>query len=98
MAWDKGHAWRLGAAQQIAIGASSTQNGIAFGNQTHALLLSATGNCHIAIGTNPTATSTSTLLKSSDFQFHCKISPGEKIAVIQDGASTGNLSVTELTN
>lgn len=96
--WNKGSAWRLGASQNIAIGAASAQNGTALGAQTHALLLSATGNCHVLIGTNPTALATSTLIKSTDIPLVVKVTPGEKIAVIQDGASTGNLNVTELTN
>lgn len=96
--WNKGSAWRLGASQNIAIGAASVQNATAFGTATHALQLSATGNCHILIATNPTALATSTLVKSTDVPLVVKITPGEKLAVIQDGASTGNLNVTELTN
>lgn len=85
---------RPGASQNVAIGGSSTQSA-AFATSTSRVRLSATGACHIALGTNPTATATSTYLPANVVEF-VEVLGGEKVAVIQDGASTGNLNVTEL--
>jgi hypothetical protein len=61
------------------------------------LRISATGNCHVNIGTAPVATATDMLVKASDPPWVVKVAPGEKIAVIQDGASTGTLNISEQT-
>jgi hypothetical protein len=84
------------AGQNITIGASSVQSA-AVNAQTYMVRLSATGNCHVAIGTNPTAAATDMLLKATDPAWLVKVAPGEKIAVIQDGASTGTLNISEQT-
>lgn len=86
-----------GTGQNIAIGLSSTQNTTAFGTYTQLICINATGDCHFEIGTNPTATSASALLKSTDGPLLVGIAPGSKIAIIQDGVSTGNLNVSEWT-
>ena len=87
-----------GTGQNITIGATSTQNATAFGAQTQVILVTANGgNCHIELGTNPTATASSLLVKSTDYPKLLRIAPGEKIAVIQDGSSTGTLNVCEFT-
>jgi hypothetical protein len=84
------------AGQNLTLGASSVQSA-AFNAQTYMVRLSATGNCHVAIGTNPTATATDMLVKATDGPWLVKVAPGEKIAVIQDGASTGTLNLSEQT-
>jgi hypothetical protein len=48
--------------------------------------------CHIEIGVNPTATTSSIYLPADDYEYF-KISPGEKVAVI----GTVNAYITELT-
>jgi hypothetical protein len=48
--------------------------------------------CHIEIGVNPTATTSSIYLAANDYEYF-KISPGEKVAVI----GTVNAYITELT-
>lgn len=98
MAWDKSSPGRpTGNDQNVAIGAASVQNGTAFQASTQMLRLSAMGNCHIAIGTNPTASASSMLLKATDPATYVRIAQGEKVAVIQDGSSTGNLNISEWT-
>lgn len=87
------------AAQQVAIGAASAASS-AFGAQTYYLRLCFTGTvgqaCHYLISDGtPTALSTSTLLPSNWVEY-VKCNPGQKIAVIQDGTTTGNLNVTEI--
>lgn len=91
--------WRPvpGTGQNVSIGASSAAS-TAFGAQTRAILVSALGNCHVRIGSSPTAVATDTLVKSSDPPVVFGCGPGDKLAVIQDGAATGNLNITELTN
>lgn len=87
----------IGSGQNIAIGVASVQSA-AVGLATFAVRVSALGNCHIRIDTNPTAVATDFLLKASDPGVTLGIRPGEKIAVIQDGAGTGNLNIVELTH
>ena len=96
MTWSVVAPWRLGASQNLAIGAASAQNGTAFNQQTQALMLTPTSDCHVAIGSNPTATATSTLLKAST-PYVFLIGLGDKLAVIQDAAA-GTLNITELSH
>lgn len=49
-------------------------------------------DCHLEIGVNPTATTSSIYLPADDYEYF-KISPGEKIAVI----GSVNLYITQLT-
>jgi len=86
-----------GTGQILAIGATSVAS-TAFGSQTYAIMVAALGNCHIATGTTPVAVATDYLVKSSDQPLILAVSPGDKIAVIQDASATGNFSVVELTH
>jgi hypothetical protein len=93
--------WRPipGSGQNITIGASSTQATNAVGDNAQAVQLSAIGgSCHVAIGKNPTATGTDMLVKASDPPLIVRVEPGEKIAAIQDGSSTGTLNIVEATH
>jgi hypothetical protein len=102
MAWSPISIWRpiSGAGQNLTLGGSSVASTAFDPNADgyQAVLVSATGNCHIAVGTNPTATATDMLVKSSDPPFVLRIAPGEKIAVIQDGAATGTLNLIPATH
>lgn len=91
--------WRpiAGSGQNLAIGAASVASA-AVGSQTYAVRLSATGTCHVAIGVGPTAVATDMLIKSTDIPLDVAVAPGSKVAVIQDGSSTGNLNLVELTH
>ncbi len=85
---------RLGAAQEIAIGAASAASS-AFGASTYQVRVAATSGCRIRIGDGtPTAVATDSYLPADKPEyFTC--TPGQKIAVIQESAA-GKLSVTEL--
>jgi hypothetical protein len=83
--------------QNLTLGSASVAS-TAVGANTFAVQLSATGNCHVALGTAPVALGTDMLVKATDDPLVVKIAPGEKIAVIQDGASTGTLNIVELTH
>lgn len=100
MAWMPVSPWRplAGKGQNITIGASAT-NSTAFAENVQAVQISAIGgNCHVAIGPNPTAIATDMLVKSSDPPLVVRIAPGEKVSVIQDQSSTGTLNVIEVTH
>lgn len=89
-----------GTGQNITIGAASVQS-TPLGTTSNAqvVLLSAIGgNCRIALGTNPTATSKDMLIKASDPPIGIRVAVGEIIAVIQDQSSTGTLSIIEATH
>jgi hypothetical protein len=84
-----------GTGKNVAIGAASVQSAVV-GTQTFAVRVASTGACHIEIGPNPTATATSALIPANVAGEYFKVSPGDKVAVIQDGASTGNLNIVEM--
>lgn len=86
-----------GTGQNLTLGAASVQS-TAFGSNTFAVYVSSTGNCHIRLGTAPTAVATDMLVKATDPPLLLKVAPGEKIAVIQDGASTGTCNIIEVTH
>lgn len=89
-----------GTGQNITIGAASVQSTTlgAVSNAQVVLISAIGGNCHIAIGTNPTAVATDMLIKASDPPIGLRIGNGEKIAVIQDQSSTGTLNIIEATH
>ena len=100
-AWVPISPWRpiAGSGQNITIGASSTQATNAVGDNAQAIQLSAIGgNCHVAIGMNPTAGAADMLVKASDPPLVIRVTPGEKIAAIQDVSSTGTLNICEVTH
>jgi hypothetical protein len=88
-----------GASQNIAVTAASVAS-TAFAAQTRwirvCLIGAAGGGCHIQPGDGtPTATATSPSLPVNWIEY-ITVNPGQKIAVIQDAATTGNLNITEL--
>jgi len=54
--------------------------------------VAADADCHLEIGVNPTATTSSIYLPADDYEYF-KISPGEKVAVI----GNVNIYITQLT-
>ncbi len=85
---------RPGSAQSVTIGATSVQSAV-FSAGCTAVCLVGSGACRVTFGVNPTATATATLMPAG-VPMGFTVSPGERLAVIQEGASTGALSVTEL--
>lgn len=86
---------QAGTGKNVAIGAASVQS-TAVGAQTYAIRICATGACHIETGPNPVATATSALISANTYAEYFKVSPGDKVAVIQDGAATGNCNIVEM--
>lgn len=89
--------WK-GVSDVIALGAASVQSAV-FGSQTREIRVSASGNCWINIGANPTAAATDNngIYLPANVVDYLHVNPGERLAVIQDGAATGNLCVAEMT-
>lgn len=82
----------------IAISAAS-QKFTPVGAQTYAVRISSTGNCHWVLisGVNTAATANSAYLAAGQVEY-VAVAPGDVIAVIRDGATTGNCTLTELTH
>jgi hypothetical protein len=87
----------LGVTQVFTVTASSVQS-TAFGASTTMVRLSCSqGHCHFQVGTNPTASITTSPMMPNNFSEIIRVSPGQKIAVIKDaGITTSTFSVTEL--
>lgn len=81
---------RLGTSQNVTIGAVSAQSATLATPNLFAVRLVATADCRVAIGANPTATSTSTLLVAGVPEYF-SAEVGEKVAVI---GTSGTLNVT----
>lgn len=84
--------WR-GAQQVIVVGAASVQS-TAFANTARALRIAPDGNIHWETGVNPVADTNSPFLAANAVE-DISIKAGEKIAIVQDALSTGNVSLTE---
>ncbi|RKP56366.1 hypothetical protein [Pararobbsia silviterrae] len=99
MGWQTQSPWRplAGKGQNLTLGSASVAS-TAFADNVQAVQISATGNCHVAVGVTPTALTTDMLVKATDNPQLVRVAPGEKIAVIQDGTSTGTLNVIEVTH
>jgi hypothetical protein len=87
---------RPGASQDITTGAVSATLTNAFGPTTYQVRLSCTTACRYRVveAAGGTAVSTDTLLPVNWVE-HIIVSPGQKIAAIQD-AAVGKLNITEM--
>ena len=87
----------LGTTQVFTVTTSSVQS-TAFGaNTTMIRIACSSGHCHFAIGTNPTASLTTSPMMPNNFSEIIRVGPGQKIAVIKDATVTSStFSVTEL--
>jgi hypothetical protein len=88
---------QLGTTQVASVTTSSVQM-TAFGaNTTMIRIACAQGHCHFAIGTNPTAATTTSPLIGVNQSEIIKVSPAQKIAFIKDATiTTSTVTVTEL--
>ncbi len=95
---------RVGTCQQIAYTGSSAAAGSAFGTQTYWVRLVANSACHYKIGDGAQTAATTDPFLPANWEETVKVTPGQSIAAIRastDGlvtATSGTLSVTELTN
>lgn len=95
-AFPKQPASRQGVSQEITTGASSATITNAFGGETYQIRLSATAAVRYRVveAAGGTAVATDTLLPASWVEYVI-VTPGQKIAAIQDSAA-GKLNVTEM--
>jgi FtsP/CotA-like multicopper oxidase with cupredoxin domain len=87
-----------GVSDLIVVGAASVQSAV-FGANTHCVRISTAANCWVNIGTNPTAVASDNngfLLPAGQVDY-IHVVPGQRLAVIQDAASTGNFCIAEMT-
>jgi hypothetical protein len=86
-----------GPAQVFTVTNSSVASN-AFGvNTTHVLVTCSLGHGHIAFGTSPTASITTSTMIPNNQGLYFAVKPGDKIAVIKDATvATCTICVTEL--
>jgi hypothetical protein len=87
----------MGTTQVASVTTSSVQM-TAFGASTTLVRIACSlGHCHYQIGTNPTASvTTSTMMPNNSIEI-VAVTPGQKIAFIRDATVTSStVSVTEL--
>jgi len=87
----------MGTTQVATVTNSSVQM-TAFGASTTLVRIACSlGHCHYQIGTNPTASvTTSTMIPNNSLEI-VAVTPGQKIAFIKDsGVTSSTVSVTEL--
>jgi hypothetical protein len=87
----------LGTTQVATVTSSSVQM-TAFGATTTMIRIACSqGHAHYAIGTNPTASITTSAMIPNNCVEIVRVSPAQKIAFIKDaGITTSTVSVTEL--
>ena len=87
----------MGTTQNATVTTSSVQM-TAFGASTTMVRIACSqGHCHYQIGTNPTATTTTSPMMPLNCITIVAVTPGQKIAFIKDaGITTSTVSVTEL--
>ena len=81
---------RLGISQNLAITGASQQSAALATPGLFAVRVVATADCYVAIGANPTATTSSTLLVAGLPEYF-SARAGEKVAVI---GTSGTLNIT----
>lgn len=81
-----------GASQTRAFTGTSAQSAV-MGDNTYVVRLTASADCFVAIGANPTATTSSTFLPAGVVEY-VEIFPGQRVAAIQ-ASSAGTLYITE---
>lgn len=94
MAWIVVSPWKLGASKNYTSSGSSQQS-TAFDDATMAIRISVTQDTYIDIGVNPTATSSSVLVKAADPPEIFKVGKGDLVAFIDNGTA-GTVQITEL--
>jgi len=84
-------------SQVFTVGNTSAQS-TAFGLNTTLVRVSCSlGHCHVAFGTNPTASITTSMMISNNSTSIFRVNAGDKMAYIKDAAVTSStVCVTEL--
>jgi len=88
--------YALGTTQVMTVTASSVQsNAIASDCTIIRIANSSTAHCHFQIGSNPTASLTTSPMMPANQVGYFKVSGGDKVAVIRGGTAT-DISITQI--
>jgi len=82
-----------GTTQTVSVSGTSAAITNAVGTQTRAIRVAVTTDCHIKVATTPVATTSDPFIPSGTVEYF-RITPGQKVAFIQNSAS-GTAYVTE---
>jgi hypothetical protein len=90
-------AYTPSTSQVFAVGNTTAQS-TAFGSNTTLVRVSCSlGHCHVAFGTNPTASITTSMMIENNSSSIFKVNAGDKMAYIKDATVTAaTICVTEL--
>lgn len=90
-------AYTPAVSQVFAAGNTSAQSAAFSAGTTLVRVAASLGHCHVAFGSNPTASiTTSTMIPNNSVEFF-KVTAGNKMAYIKDAATTAStVCVTEL--
>lgn len=83
----------VGLGTALTVSYDSSTQSAAVGINTFIIRVVASTDCHVAIGSNPTATTSSTFMPAYSVEYF-KIAPAQKIAAIKN-TTAGTLYVTE---
>jgi hypothetical protein len=88
--------YALGTTQVMTVTASSVQSSaVAAGCTIIRLANSSTAHAHFAIGSNPTASLTTSPMLPANAVEYIKVNGGDKVAVIRGGTAT-DVSITQV--
>jgi hypothetical protein len=88
--------YTLGTTQVMTVTASSVQsNAIASDCTIIRLAVSGAAHCHFQIGSNPTASLTTSPMAPANSVEYLKVSGGDKVAVIRGGTAV-DISITQV--
>jgi hypothetical protein len=88
--------YELGTTQVMTVTASSVQSSAVAADCTIVrLAVASTAHCHIQVGTNPTASLTTSAMLPANSVTYIKVNGGDKIAVIR-GATAVDISITQV--
>ena len=85
--------YKIVETESVTVSGTSTQSAVI--DKSRIVELCSTTDCHIVIGSNPTATSSDFFLPANTYRKVLVVEDTDKIAVIQNSAG-GNLFITEL--
>jgi len=88
--------YALGTSQVMTVSASSVQsNAIASDCTIIRLASGSTAHCHFEIGSNPTASLTTSAMLPANTVQYVKVAGGSKVAVIRGGTAV-DISITQI--
>jgi len=88
--------YKVGTTQALGVTTSSAATSNGFGSQSRDVRIVCTVDVYASFGSAPTAT-TNDLIIPAYTPEHFKVQPGDKVAFLLVGSTTGQARVTELT-